>query len=102
MIFLTTENFSCYSIYNFTAYNDVYLEHVIKIAIKDLKEFIFENYHKRLGFTKKDSYYLFKKQRKKDLVIFTIKLTKEITDLIKLKKNKDKKSCKLSKAVKKT
>ena len=32
---------------------------------KDLVEFLFENYYKRIGFTKEDSYYLLKKQKKK-------------------------------------
>ena len=32
---------------------------------KDLVEFLFENYYKRIGFTKEDSYYLLKKQTKK-------------------------------------
>ena len=45
------------------------------MMVKDLPEFIFENYCKQIGFTKKDSYYLYKKERKKDLVSFAINLT---------------------------
>ena len=33
--------------------------------VKDLREFIFENYYKQIGFTKEDSYYLLKKSEKK-------------------------------------
>ena len=35
------------------------------MAVKDLKEFIFENYNKQIDFTKKDSYYLLTKMGKK-------------------------------------
>lgn len=35
------------------------------MVIKDLREFIFGNYYKRLGFTEEDTYYSFKKQSKK-------------------------------------
>ena len=31
------------------------LENAIKMMVKDLREFIFENYHKQIGFPKKDS-----------------------------------------------
>ena len=37
----------------------------IKMAMKDLREFTFKNYHKQLGFIKEDSYYALQKQRKK-------------------------------------
>ena len=30
------------------------------MKIKDLREFIFENYYKRLGFTKEDTYFSLK------------------------------------------
>ena len=33
--------------------------------IKDLREFIIENYYEPLGFIKEESYYPLKKQRKK-------------------------------------
>ena len=32
------------------------------MSVKDLKEFIFENYYKNIGFTKEDSYDSLKKQ----------------------------------------
>ena len=41
-----------------------------KMMVKDLREFIFENYYKQIRFTKEDSYYALEKQKKeKDLVL---------------------------------
>ena len=51
------------------------------MTVKDLRVFLFENYHKRLCFTIEDSYYLLKKQIKKpnkDLVLLASKLMKRI------------------------
>ena len=54
---------------------------LLKMTIKDLREYIFGNYYKRLGFAKEeDSYYLLKKQSKRGLEIFSTKLTKKIPD----------------------
>ena len=62
----------------FKDYNDIYFEHKkCKKWQQDLKEFIFETYYIPVGFTKKDSYYLFKKGGKKDLVLFTTNLGKK-------------------------
>ena len=65
------------------------------MILKDLREFTFENYYKRTGFTN-DSYYLLK-NGKKCLVLFATNLTKKIADPAKAKeqyelflKNKDK------------
>ena len=38
-----------------------------KMTVKELKGFIFENYHLRLGFDKENSYYSMKRRKKKDL-----------------------------------
>ena len=46
------------------------------MTVNDLRELIFENYCKQIGFTKKDSNYLLKKQKKK--VLLAINLTKKI------------------------
>ena len=54
----------------------------MKMKMKDLREFTFENYHKRKGFTKEGSYHSLKRKKKKDLVLFTTHLTNEM--LIKL------------------
>ena len=35
------------------------------MAVKDLREFIFENNDKQIRFTKNDSYYLLKKAKKR-------------------------------------
>ena len=41
--------------------NILNVENVMKkMMVRDLKEFIFENYYKQIGFTKEDSYYLLK------------------------------------------
>ena len=37
-----------------------------KMKVKELKAFIFESYHQRMGFAKENSYYLMKHQKKKD------------------------------------
>ena len=37
---------------------------LLKMTAKDLKEFIFENYYKRIGFTKKDSYHSLRRVKK--------------------------------------
>ena len=34
------------------------------MMVKDLREFIFVNYYKQIGFTKKNTYYLLKGQKK--------------------------------------
>ena len=36
-----------------------------KMTIRELREFIYENYCKRVGFSKKGPYYSLKKQKKK-------------------------------------
>ena len=56
------------------------------MTMKDLREFLFENYYKQIGFTKKDSYCSLK-MRKKDLVLFPTNLTKKYLTLLKLKRS---------------
>ena len=73
-------------------YNGAYFEHrkcYIKKAVKDHTEFLFENYYKWLGFTKKDSYYSLKKKMKQDLVLFTAILIEKTSDFIKAKEQYD-------------
>ena len=36
-----------------------------KMTIKELKDLIFENYYRQIGFTKENSYYSIKRQKKK-------------------------------------
>ena len=39
-------------------------ENALKMMVKDLREFIFENYYKQLGFSKIDNYYSLKNAEK--------------------------------------
>ena len=41
------------------------LENTIKMTVKDLRKFLFENFYKQIGFTKKNSYYLLGKIKKR-------------------------------------
>ena len=52
-----------------------------------LGEFIFKNYYKRIDFTKRDSYYLLKKMKKKirNMVLFASNLTKKYLTLLTLR-----------------
>ena len=46
------------------------------MAVKELKEFKFKNYYKRIGFTKEYCYNSVKHEKKKDLLSFATKLIK--------------------------
>ena len=48
--------------------------------MKELKNFIFENYYIRFGFAKESSYYSMKHQKKKDLQLLETKLIEKIPD----------------------
>ena len=41
------------------------------MTVNELRDFIFQNCHKRIGFSKENSYSLMKRQEKKDLQLFT-------------------------------
>ena len=49
-----------------------------KISVNEIKEFIFENYYKRIGFSKENSYYSMKRLKKKDLLLLANKLIEKI------------------------
>ena len=49
------------------------------MTIKELKEFIFENYFRHRGFTKESSYYSMNDQKKKDLLLCKNKLIEKDT-----------------------
>ena len=36
-----------------------------KITVNEIRDFFFENYYKRIGFSKENSYYSMKRQKKK-------------------------------------
>ena len=40
-----------------------------KISVDEIKDFIFENYYKRIGFSKENSYYSMKRLKRKDLLL---------------------------------
>ena len=51
------------------------------MPVKEIKDFIFENYYKLIGFSKKISYNSMKRLNKKDLLLLTNKLIKNVPDL---------------------
>ena len=55
-----------------------------KRSVKDLREFIFENYFEQIGFTKEDSYFSLTNW-KETFILFLTKLTKKISKLGKAK-----------------
>ena len=77
-----------------------------KKIIKELKDFIFENYYRQIGFTKENSYYSMKHRKKKDLSLFATKLIEKIPAASNTKdfnqsflKNKSRKLVKQSKII---
>ena len=55
---------------------------VTKMTLKELKVFIFENYYRQNGFSKENSYYSMKHQKKKDFPVFANKLMKKKNNLM--------------------
>ena len=51
-----------------------------KSSVKDLREFILENYLKQIGFTKEDSYFSLTNW-KETFILFVTRLTKKISKL---------------------
>ena len=47
------------------------------MAVKELKEFLFETYYRPTEFTKESSYYSMQHQKKKDLLLLAHKLIKK-------------------------
>ena len=54
------------------------------MAVQEFKEFIFENCYRRIGFTKENSYYSMKHQKKKYLLLLATKLIKQYLMLVML------------------
>ena len=50
-----------------------------KMAVNEIRDFIFENYYRRIGFSKENSCFSIN-LRKKDLQLFATKLTEKILD----------------------
>ena len=55
------------------------------MTVKESKEFIFENYYRRIGFNIENSYYSMIYQKKKYLLLLGTKLTKKDLILMMLK-----------------
>ena len=55
------------------------------MTVKELKDIIFKNYCRRIKFTKENSYYSMKHQKKKDFLLLATKLTEEIADASNIK-----------------
>ena len=51
-----------------------------KMSVNGIRDFIFENYYKQNGFSKKDSYYSMKRLKRKDLLLPLNKLIEKIPD----------------------
>ena len=45
-----------------------------KMFVNDIRDFIFENYYKRIGFSKESSYCSVKRLKRKDLLLLANKL----------------------------
>ena len=54
------------------------------MTVKELEEFIFENYYRRIGFTNENIYYSMKHQKKKDLRLLATKFIKKYLMLVML------------------
>ena len=51
-----------------------------KLSVNDIRDFIFENYYKGIGFSKEDSYYSTKHLKRKDLLLLANKLIEKVPD----------------------
>ena len=52
------------------------------MSINEIRDFIFENYYKRIGFFKKINYNLMRRLSKRDLLLLTNKLIKKIYQML--------------------
>ena len=52
------------------------------MSINEIRDFIFENYYKRIGFFKKINYNLMRRLNKRDLLLLTNKLIKKIYQML--------------------
>ena len=51
-----------------------------KMTVNEIRDFIFENYYKQIGFSKECSYYSMKRLKRKDLLLLANKLIEQILD----------------------
>ena len=55
-------------------------EEIKKMSVNEIRDFIFENYFKRIRFSKESSYYSTKCLKRKDLLFFTKKFIENVAD----------------------
>ena len=51
-----------------------------KMFVNEIRYFIFENYYKQIGFSKKNSYYSKKRLKQKELLLLANKLIEKVAD----------------------
>ena len=61
------------------------LSTIKRMTSKELKDFIFINYYRRIRFPKENSSYSMKQQKKRNLLLLKTKLTKKYLMLVMLK-----------------
>ena len=59
----------------------IYPKHCQKMYFNEIRDFIFENYYKRIGFSKENSYYSMKRLKIKNLLLLANKLIENICSL---------------------
>ena len=74
------------------------------MSVNEIRDFIFENYYKRIGFSKESSYYSMKCLKRKDLLLLANKLIEKVPDPRNAKEHYEsflrKKKQKISKTIK--
>ena len=51
-----------------------------KISVNEIRNFVFENFFKRIGFSKENSFYCLKRLKRKDLLLLANKLKEKVPD----------------------
>ena len=51
-----------------------------KISVNEIRNFVFENFFKRIGFSKENSFYSLKRLKRKDLLLLANKLKEKVPD----------------------
>ena len=74
-----------------------------KMSVNEIRDFIFENYYKRIRFSKENNYYSVKRlKKKKDLLLLANKLIKKTPDLCNAKEHYQSSIKKNTKSIKKS
>ena len=77
-LFIYIRPFSCFFYFpNIIMYALNVVTTIKKMTVNELRDFIFENYYKQIGFVKEKSYYSIKRLKNKDLLLFATKLIKK-------------------------